>query len=129
MYKPAMTAGALLAALAVTLGAFAAHGLSKVLPPEKIEVFQKGVTYHFYHAFALLIVGIAYTSYPVKQLEIAVPLFILGIICFCGSLYLYPILEVKNVDIPVIARLVTPVGGLLFISGWVMFLLGILKKG
>ena len=119
MYKPAMTAGALLAALAVTLGAFAAQ----------IEVFQKGVTYHFYHAFALLIVGIAYTSYPVKQLEIAVPLFILGIICFCGSLYLYPILEVKNVDIPVIARLVTPVGGLLFISGWVMFLLGILKKG
>ena len=128
MYKPAMTAGALLAALAVILGAFAAHGLTKVLPPEKIDVFQKGVTYHFYHAFALLIVGIAYSSYPAKQLETAVPLFILGIVCFSGSLYLYPLLEVRNINIPTIARLVTPVGGLLFISGWIMFLLGILKK-
>ena len=59
MYRPAMTAGAIFAALAVTLGAFAAHGLTKVLPPEKIDVFQKGVTYQFYHSFALLILGIA----------------------------------------------------------------------
>ena len=117
-----------MAAAAVILGAFAAHGLSKILPPDKIEVFQKGVTYHFYHAFALLIVGMSYSYYPSRQMEIAMPLFIMGIVCFCGSLYLYPMLEVKNINIPVIARLVTPAGGLLFIAGWVMFLLGILKN-
>lgn len=128
MYKPAMTAGAIFAALAVVLGAFAAHGLTKVLPAEKIDVFQKGVTYQFYHSFALLIIGIAYSAYPFKSLENAMVLFIFGIILFSGSLYLYPLLEVKNVAIPVAARLITPLGGLCYIVGWVMFLMGILKK-
>jgi uncharacterized membrane protein YgdD (TMEM256/DUF423 family) len=127
MYKPAMTAGAIFAALAVTLGAFAAHGLAKMLPPEKIDVFQKGVTYQFYHSFALLIVGIAYSAYPFKSLENAMLMFILGILFFSGSLYLYPLLEAKNVAIPTIARLITPLGGLCYIAGWVMFLMGILK--
>ncbi len=127
MYKPAMTAGAISAALAVMLGAFAAHGLAKVLPPEKIDVFQKGVTYQFYHSFALLIIGIAYSAYPFKSLENAMIMFILGIVCFSGSLYLYPLLEVKNVAIPTLARLVTPLGGVCFIVGWVLFLMGILK--
>ena len=128
MYKPAMTAGAIFAALAVVLGAFAAHGLTKVLPPEKIDVFQKGVTYQFYHSFALLIIGIAYSAYPLKSLENAMIMFILGIIFFSGSLYLYPLLEVKNVAIPVVGRLITPLGGLCYIAGWVMFLMGILKS-
>ncbi len=122
-----MTAGAIFAALAVTLGAFAAHGLAKMLPPEKIDVFQKGVTYQFYHSFALLIVGIAYSAYPFKSLENAMLMFILGILFFSGSLYLYPLLEAKNVAIPTIARLITPLGGLCYIAGWVMFLMGILK--
>lgn len=129
MYKPAIVAGIVLAGLAVVLGAFAAHGLKSMLPPDKIDVFQKGVTYQFYHSFALLIVGIAYASFPSKQLEMAMPLFIGGIICFSGSLYLYPLLEVKNINIPTIGRLITPIGGLLFISGWVSFLLGVLKRG
>lgn len=128
MYKPALIAGITMAALAVMLGAFAAHGLTKVLPPEKIDVFQKGVTYQFYHAFALILAGIVYTSFPNKQVAMTVPMFLGGILCFSGTLYLFPLLEVKNVAIPVFGRLITPLGGLLFIAGWVMFLLGILKK-
>ena len=123
-----MAAGAIFAALAVILGAFGAHGLTRMLPPEKIDVFQKGVTYQFYHSFALLIIGISYTNYPFKSLENAVIMFILGIVFFSGSLYLYPILEAKNINIPVIARLVTPLGGLCYITGWVLFLMGILKS-
>lgn len=128
MYKPALIAGTLLAATAVMLGAFAAHGLTKVLPPEKIDVFQKGVTYQFYHSFALILVGLVYAGFPARQLQLAVPLFIAGIICFSGTLYLFPLLEVKNVAIPVVGRLITPLGGLAFIAGWLMFMLGILKK-
>lgn len=123
-----MIAGTLFAALGVILGAFAAHGLSKVLPPEKIEVFQKGVTYQFYHAFALLIVGIAYAYCPVKPMQLSVPMFIIGIVCFSGSLYLYPFLEVKNIAIPIPARMVTPIGGLFFIAGWICALMALLKK-
>ena len=58
-----MIAGAFLAMLSVIMGAFAAHGLQQILPAEKIEIFQKGVTYQFYHSFALLIAGIAYSSF------------------------------------------------------------------
>lgn len=123
-----MIAGTICAALAVALGAFAAHGLTKVLTPEKIDIFQKGVTYQFYHSFALLIVGIAYMAYPHKSLENSMVMFILGIVLFSGSLYLYPLLEAKNINIPTIARLITPIGGICFIAGWVMLLTGILKS-
>lgn len=128
MYRPALITGIALAAIAVMLGAFAAHGLTKILPPEKIDIFQKGVTYQFYHAFALILAGIVYASFPNKQLELCVPLFLTGVICFSGTLYLFPLLEVKNIAIPVIGRLITPLGGLAFIGGWITFLLGVLKK-
>lgn len=117
-----------MAALAVVLGAFAAHGLTKMLPPAKIDVFQKGVTYQFYHSFALLILGLVYAHCPVKQLQTATTMFIIGIICFSGTLYLFPLMEAKEMNVPVAGRLITPVGGLMFVAGWVMFLLGILKK-
>ena len=128
MYKQALSAGALLAMVAVILGAFAAHGLKAVLPPDKIDIFQKGVTYQFYHSFALLIVGILYSYYPSTLFRPATLMFILGIVFFSGSLYLYPLLEAKNVDIPVIGRLITPLGGICFIIGWLLVLLGIIKK-
>jgi uncharacterized membrane protein YgdD (TMEM256/DUF423 family) len=128
MYKPALIAGAVLGALGVVLGAFAAHGLTKVLPPEKVDVFQKGVTYQFYHCFALILAGLAYAHSPSKAMAATVPLFVLGVVLFSGSLYLYPMLEVKQVAIPVWARLLTPLGGLFFIGGWVSFLIGILNK-
>ncbi len=114
--------------VAVMLGAFAAHGLKDTLPPEKIEVFQKGVTYQFYHSFALLILGIIYSYYPGALLKPATVFFVLGIVFFSGSLYLYPLLEVKNVNIPTIGRLITPLGGLCFIIGWLLLFLGIIKK-
>ena len=128
MYKQALAAGALLAMVAVMLGAFAAHGLKDVLPSDKIEVFQKGVTYQFYHSLALLAVGIIYAYYPASLLKPASLFFVLGIIFFSGTLYLYPLLEVKNVSIPVIGRLITPLGGICFIIGWLLLFLGIVKK-
>jgi|SRR6185437_5765040 len=128
MYKPAMSWGALLAAIAVILGAFGAHSLKEVLAPNQLEVFETGVKYQFYHSFALLIVGIAFSAYPFSNLKLATTFFILGIVFFSGSLYLFPVLEAKNVAIPTIARLITPLGGLFFIIGWVSFFFGIIKK-
>jgi len=123
-----MSWGALLAAIAVILGAFGAHSLKEVLAPNQLEVFETGVKYQFYHSFALLIVGIAFSAYPFGNLKLATTFFILGVVFFSGSLYLFPILEAKNVAIPTIARLITPLGGLFFIIGWVAFFLGIIKK-
>jgi len=128
MYKQALAAGTLLAMVAVMLGAFAAHGLKSILPPDKIDIFQKGVTYQFYHSFALLAVGIIYSYFPNTLLKPATVFFILGIVFFSGTLYLYPLLEVKNVSIPVFGRLITPIGGICFIIGWLLLFLGIIKK-
>ena len=127
MYKQAMTAGALSAALAVVLGAFGAHALKAQLPPDQLLVFETGVRYHMYHSFALLVTGIAYMSFPFKQIRLATIFFIIGILLFSGSLYTMSLLSIKGVGIGPVGIL-TPIGGLFFILGWVFLTLGILKK-
>jgi uncharacterized membrane protein YgdD (TMEM256/DUF423 family) len=127
MYKQAMTAGALFAALAVILGAFGAHTLKTKLPPEQILIFETGVRYHIYHSFALLVTGIAYLSFPFRQLKLATAFFITGIFLFSGSLYAMALLSISGVGLGPIGIL-TPIGGLFFISGWISLLLGIIKK-
>lgn len=127
MYKQAMTAGAMLAALGVVLGAFGAHALKAKLPPDQLLVFETGVRYQMYHSFGLLVTGIAYLSFPVKQLRLATTFFLIGIALFSGSLYAMSLLSIQGVGIGPVGIL-TPIGGLFFIMGWLFLLLGILKK-
>ena len=127
MYRPAMIAGTLYAALAVIFGAFAAHGLKQILPADQIQIFETGVRYQFYHSFALLITGIAFASYPFKVLKQATTLFIIGILLFSGSLYVMTLLSTQNVSLGPVG-IITPIGGLCFIIGWLLLLVGILKK-
>ena len=127
MYKPAMTAGATLAALAVIIGAFGAHALKAILGPDQLAVFETGVRYQFYHSFALLATGIAYSSYPFKAMRLASLFFIIGIILFSGSLYAMTLLSTGGAGIGPIGIL-TPIGGLFFITGWILFLTGLFKK-
>lgn len=122
-----MTAGALLAALAVIFGAFGAHALKAQLPPDQLLVFETGVRYQMYHSFALLITGIAFSSFPFKQLKLATTFFIIGVLLFSGSLYIMSLLSIKGVGLGPIGIL-TPIGGLFFIMGWLFLLLGIIKK-
>ncbi|NCX95218.1 MAG: DUF423 domain-containing protein [Chitinophagia bacterium] len=128
MYKPALISGICFALLSVVLGAFAAHGLTSLLTPSQIEVFQKGVTYQFYHAFALLFAGIIYYWFPDKNIAIATVSFIIGIWLFSGSLYAFPLMDAKQIVIPTALRLITPLGGLSFIVGWVFLLLAVIKS-
>lgn len=127
MYRPAMIAGALFAALSVILGAFAAHALKQLLPVDQLQVFETGVRYQFYHSFALLITGVAFSSYPFKALKQASVFFIIGIILFSGSLYTMTLLSTQNVSLGPVG-IITPIGGLCFIIGWLLLLAGVLKK-
>lgn len=128
MYKPALTAGTIFAALAVVLGAFGAHALKAILTPELLNVFETGVKYQFYHSFALLITGIVFGSFPFKQVKLASTFFITGIVLFSGSLYALTMLKMNGqVGLGGIGIL-TPIGGLFFVAGWLMLLLGILRK-
>lgn len=112
--------------LAVVLGAFGAHALKEKMSANMLQVFETGVRYQFYHSFALLVVGVLYQYYAVKNLEMASLFFIIGIALFSGSLYAISLLSINGGSIGK-AGIITPIGGLFFILGWVQLLWGILK--
>lgn len=106
--------GSLFGLLSVMLGAFAAHGLQNSIDAKTLAVFHTGVEYQFYHSFALLITGIIIHLFPATRLlKIAGIAFLMGIIIFSGSLYLYVFTANK------IFGMITPIGGLSFIAGWI----------
>ncbi|MBL7810092.1 MAG: DUF423 domain-containing protein [Saprospiraceae bacterium] len=111
--------GAILGALTVIIGAFGAHGLKPKLSEYQIAIFEKGVQYQFYHSLAILVVGLLLQQFPgTKGLRQAGWLFFAGILCFSGSLYLLACRDL--IPVPVgWAGPVTPLGGVLFIAGWV----------
>lgn len=128
MHKSFLVWAALLGGLAVILGAFGAHKLKELVPMETVSTFQTGVTYQFYHVFALLAVGILYAHIPSPQLVWAGRFFLVGILLFSGSLYALTLLKAtETVGLRGIGA-ITPLGGLFFIAGWVALLLGVLRK-
>lgn len=130
MHKAFFRLAAILGALAVILGAFGAHALKKVAPEQAVAVFETGVKYQFYHVFALLATALAWKEYPNKWLQYAGSVFVLGIILFCGSLYVLTAFAVSaqsSGNMPVLAKVigpVTPIGGLFLIAGWLLLAKG-----
>ena len=105
--------GAVLGFLGVALGAFAAHALKSRLSAEMLAVFETGVRYQMYHAFAVLIVAAAIGHIGnARLLVIAGWFFFAGTLLFSGSLY---VLALSGVGL---LGAITPIGGLLFLIGW-----------
>ncbi len=122
MQKLFLLAGSIAMALAVILGAFGAHALEERLSNEMLDIFQTGVTYHFYHAIGLLIIGIvAYHLPDSALLKWSGWLMIGGILVFSGSLYILATSGVRWLEA------VTPIGGLCFIASWILFAIAIWK--
>ncbi len=105
--------GAMMGALAVALGAFGAHALKDTLETNGgMSTYKTAVLYHFIHT--LLVVIVATSAYhDEKAKKYLSTLLFLGIVCFCGSLYLLSLFQWTFLGS------VTPVGGLLFISAWI----------
>ena len=122
MAKVFIQLAALNGALAVIIGAFGAHALKARLTPELLSVYETGVQYHFWHALALLAIGILAYQLPDSRTLIASGIaFLVGIILFSGSLYLLASTEIRHIGfIPV--GLITPFGGMSFIIGWLLLL-------
>ncbi len=125
MHKRFLTWGALLAGLAVALGAFGAHKLKELVPPETVTTFETGVRYQVYHALALLLAGLVAERLPSVWVKRAAWCFLIGILLFSGSLYLLTAL--KATDTVGLSGLgaITPVGGMFFIAGWVCLVVGV----
>lgn len=127
MHKGFLRIAALTGALAVILGAFAAHGLKKYFSAELLGTFETAVRYQFYHVFALLSAGILYGSMPSKFMAWAGYFFMLGMVLFSGSLYLLCYVKYLDAGLNWIGA-ITPLGGASFIAGWFMLFLGIRRS-
>ena len=120
MNKTILATGAIFGVLAVILGALGAHALKTQLPESSLESFKTGVAYQMYHALFLLILG-SVNTIDEKGRRIVFFLIAAGIFCFSFSIYALTTGPVVGLDFRVIGW-ITPVGGLLFIGGWVMFI-------
>jgi len=123
MHKGFLKTAALLGALSVILGAFAAHGLKNMISERSVATFETAVRYQFYHVFALFIVAIIYKENRSGLVVWSGWFFILGILLFSGSLYGLTI--VQGMVLPGYKWLgpVTPIGGAAFITGWILLFL------
>jgi len=115
--------GAVYGLLGVAFGAFGAHALRSRLAPDMLAVYHTGVEYQFYHAFALLAVGVLCTVRPGPGLGVAGWCFGLGVLLFSGSLYLLALTGTRWLGA------ITPVGGLLFLVGWAALIWAQLRGG
>lgn len=119
------TAGVLLA-LATSAGALGAHTLPGYLSPDRLAIYDTAVRYQFYHSLGLLVMGVLLGGLHPDNLtagkRIAVQNFVSapralfgGIVLFCGSLY------ALSLGAPPWVGIVTPLGGVLLIGGWLFF--------
>jgi uncharacterized membrane protein YgdD (TMEM256/DUF423 family) len=113
--KHIIAIGSFIAALTVLIGAFGAHQLKPLLVEyNRLDTFETAVKYQFYHAFAILICGILKFQFPTLNLSSITSFFILGILIFSGSLYVLCLTNIKWLGA------ITPIGGVLFIVGWIL---------
>ncbi len=129
MHKGFLKTAVLIGALSVALGAFAAHALKQRVSDYAVSIFETGVRYQFYHAFALLTSAILYKEFQNKFIRWSGKLFITGIIFFSGSLYILTFIKAAVKPGYDWVGAITPFGGLCFIAGWLCLFFGVSKKG
>jgi uncharacterized membrane protein YgdD (TMEM256/DUF423 family) len=113
-------AGALVA-LATVAGAFGAHALQGRLAPERLNIYETAVRYQFYHSLGLLMIGLLARMTNAPLLRWPAMLIFAGTILFSGSIY------ALTFGAPRLFGVVTPVGGLALIAGWVVFVVAVLR--
>jgi len=120
MYKQLIIAGAISAFLAVSLGAFAAHGLKHQLSEYESAIWQTAVNYQMYHSLGLILTGLLAKS---LGLNLNKPgwIMLLGIVLFSGSLYALSLSGFKSLG------MITPLGGLCFLVAWLWLAIKVLR--
>lgn len=123
MHKLFLIISSISGILSVALGAFGAHALKDKLQSEDtLDTYQTAVQYQFYHTLALLAIALLMTKYESQWLNYAGYSMTFGILIFSGSLYVLCFTGMKWMGA------ITPIGGLLFIAGWLFLLLTALKS-
>jgi uncharacterized membrane protein YgdD (TMEM256/DUF423 family) len=118
MEKTSLVAGLFFGATGIILGAVGSHAL-KGYPEEMLKFFQIGNKYQVYHALFLLILGLLQSRYPGKLINVSIFSAIGGTVLFSGSLYLLTLANIK-------ISMITPIGGMLLISAWILLIIQVL---
>jgi uncharacterized membrane protein YgdD (TMEM256/DUF423 family) len=123
MHRRILLWGLILSLLSVVFGAFGAHALKILVPVDKVIIFETGVRYQFFHAIALILLSFyihlnTATQINYKGLGLAARFYLVGILCFSGSLYLLTFQPLCSFNYSKFIGPITPIGGLLLILGW-----------
>ena len=127
MKKKIIITASVFGAIAVIAGAFGAHGLQGLLSEKDLEVWHTAVQYQFYHVFALLFLS-TLTGNTTRLINYCYSLFTFGILFFSGSLYLLSCRDLIGWNWLIFMGPITPLGGLLFIAGWIALALAAFRN-
>lgn len=122
--KNIVVTSSILMAVTIMLGAFGAHGLKQLVSLEALSSFETGVRYQMYHLIALLVIGFA-GIIPAKTKRWVFRFFLIGIILFSGSIYCLALGTILPFDVSFLGP-ITPIGGILFVVGWLRLVFGLL---
>ena len=125
MNNKLISIAALLAFLSVALGAFGAHSLNELLTTEKLNSFETGVRYQFYHSLALLIIGL--NANKLNATALIGKFMLIGIVFFSFSIYLLSLQELIGINLSILGP-ITPIGGLLLMISWLILIFKNYKK-
>ena len=116
-------AGAFFALLSVILGAFASHFLESYLDSQELDAFETGIRYMMYHGLSLLILA----GFEISKNTIIFRLFFWGTVLFSFSIFLLCLQNIFSMDLSFLGP-ITPLGGALLISAWIILILKIIKN-
>ena len=102
---------------AVAIGAFGAHGLKEMLSPQMLDVYKTGVLYQLVHSVVML----ALSLNTIIKAKLPSIFFLLGIILFSFSLYIYSTSGIR------FFAMITPIGGVCFLIGWLLIIYEVIK--
>ena len=110
--------GAFFGMLAIIFGAFGAHALKKILSDDQLKSFETGIKYQMYHAIVLLLLGFNF-QFSTSAMYWC---FTLGILLFSFFIYGLVLSDAKGKKLKFLGP-ITPIGGLLFVIGWLLLIL------
>ncbi|MCO4784973.1 DUF423 domain-containing protein [Marinomonas atlantica] len=107
------------ALVSVAAGAFGAHGLKQVVAEQSLAWWHTASQYMMYHSLGGILAVVLITVSA--RFLWSVKLFTLGNLLFSGSLFVMTLTDIS------VLGAITPVGGVLYLSGWLVLLIGFLK--
>lgn len=125
MNKTVAVTGGIVIVLSIILGAFGAHALKEILEPDQLASFETGVRYAIYHGLAFLVFGLASDKLPSQKWVYR--FMLAGVILFSVSIFLLALQPVLGVSLKFLGP-VTPIGGVLLIASWCIFIAGLIRS-